>query len=201
MHEPLPSIPRPLLLAIVIEGGIGLLAVALGSLLRHPPTEAISWNLQSTSVGGAAAIPLVAAVWFCIRSGWKPFRQMLHLLDESIIPLFKTCRAWELATIAAVAGVGEEMLFRGVIQNAIADQFAPPLGPAIGLVAAALVFGLLHWVTPTYALLATLIGLYLGWLWLATGNLLVPAVAHAVYDFWALTYLVRYRSTRSGSMT
>ena len=201
MHEPLPSIPRPLLLAIVIEGGIGLLAVALGSLLRHPPAEAISWNLRDVSIGGAAAIPLVAAVWLCIRSGWKPFREMLRLLDESIIPLFQTCRAWDLATIAAIAGLGVEMLFRGVIQNVIADQFAPPLGPAIGLVAAALVFGLLHWVTPTYALLASLIGLYLGWLWLATGNLLVPAVAHAVYDFWALMYLVRYRSTRSGSMT
>jgi hypothetical protein len=85
------------------------------------------------------------------------------------------------------------MLFRGVIQNAIADQFVDPVGVAAGWIAASLLFGLLHWVTLSYAVLATLIGLYLGGLWIVTGNLLVPAVVHALYDFWALVYLVRFR--------
>ena len=193
MQEPLPSMPRPLLFAVVVEGGIGVLAVALGSLFRHPPVDAISWNLHDASIGGIAVLPLVIVVWLCIRSGWKPFQDMLRLVDEVVLPLFQPCRIWELAAIAALAGLGEEMLFRGVIQNVVADQFVEPLGTAVGWIAAALVFGLLHWVTPTYAVLASVIGLYLGWLWIATGNLLVPAVVHALYDFWALIYLVRFR--------
>ena len=32
---------------------------------------------------------------------------------------------------------------------------------------------------------------YLGWLWLASDNLLVPIVTHAAYDFAALVYLLR----------
>jgi hypothetical protein len=43
----------------------------------------------------------------------------------------------------------------------------------------------------TYAILAALIGLYLGLLLIWTGNLLAPAVAHGLYDFIALLYLVR----------
>ena len=197
MQEPLPSTPRPFLLAIVVEGGIGLLAVALGSLLRHPPVEAIAWNLDDASIGGIAVLPLVLIVWLCVRSGWKPFQDMLRLVDEVVLPLFQPCRLWELAAIAAFAGLGEEMLFRGVIQNVIADQFIEPIGATIGCLGAALLFGLLHWATPAYAVLASLIGLYLGWLWIATGNLLVPAVVHALYDFWALVYLVRFRHSRA----
>ena len=46
-------------------------------------------------------------------------------------------------------------------------------------------------ITPTYGVLAALIGVYLGWVWLASGNLLAPVVAHALYDFVALVVLVR----------
>ena len=63
----------------------------------------------------------------------------------------------------------------------------------LGLLAAALLFGLLHSITPAYAILAGLVGLYLGGLWLACGNLLTPIVAHGTYDFLALVYLVRVR--------
>ena len=66
-------------------------------------------------------------------------------------------------------------------------------GPWIGLLAAAFLFGLLHLLTPVYGLMAALIGLYLGWLWMASGNLLVPITVHAAYDFIALVYLVRIR--------
>ena len=39
------------------------------------------------------------------------------------------------------------------------------------------------------ALLAGVVGLYLGGLYLLTGNLLVPIVVHALYDIVALGYL------------
>ena len=45
--------------------------------------------------------------------------------------------------------------------------------------------------TKTYALIATLIGAYLGILWIAIGNLLAPIATHAVYDFVALAYFLR----------
>ena len=58
-------------------------------------------------------------------------------------------------------------------------------------------FGLLHPITRAYAVIAALLGAYLGGLWLAGGNLLTPIVAHALYDFVALVYLLRLRRAQS----
>ena len=113
--------------------------------------------------------------------------------------MFRGCRLAELALIAALAGIGEEMLFRGVIQPAVAGAIGGPHGVWLGLLIAAILFGSLHPITLTYALLAGLIGLYLGWIWLASGNLLTPMVTHGVYDFLALAYLVKVRGEERGA--
>ena len=115
-----------------------------------------------------------------------------------LVPLFRECRLLDLAVISALAGLGEEMLFRGVVQQAVADWVDGERGIWVGLALAALLFGLVHMITPTYAVLAGLIGLYLGWIWIATDrNLLVPIVTHAAYDFLALVYLVKVRKWES----
>ena len=95
--------------------------------------------------------------------------------------------------IATLAGLGEEMLFRGVVQGAIAHRLDGEAGMWIALLVAGVLFGLGHCITVTYALLAGLIGIYLGAIWRLTDNLLVPIIAHAAYDFAALVYLVRIR--------
>jgi membrane protease YdiL (CAAX protease family) len=78
------------------------------------------------------------------------------------------------------------MLFRGVFQ-AVLSRWA---GTAVGLALASALFGLLHAITFTYAVLAGLAGAYLGALWLWTDNLLVSILVHALYDFVLLVYLI-----------
>ena len=114
------------------------------------------------------------------------------------MPLFRDCNLAQLAIISALAGLGEETLFRGVVQVGVAQGIAGPHGVWLGLLVAAILFGLLHLITPMYAILAGLIGLYLGGLWLLTGNLLTPITTHAAYDFLALVYLVRVKARRGG---
>ena len=63
-------------------------------------------------------------------------------------------------------------------------------GDWLAIVAVAIVFRLL--VSAGYAVLAALMGIYLGWLFLATGNLAVPIVTHGVYDFLALVYILNH---------
>ena len=46
-----------------------------------------------------------------------------------------------------------------------------------------------------YFVLATVIGLYLGWFALYFGELVTPIVAHSLYDFLALVYLSRDQQT------
>ncbi|MCR4415041.1 MAG: CPBP family intramembrane metalloprotease [Thermoguttaceae bacterium] len=196
MDEP----PRPAnfaITALLVEGGMGLVAVALGWALGYPPGDAVAWELAGWVWGAAAAVPLLALMGVCIRVPWRPFRELLGLLDEMVLPLFRNCPMADLFLVSALAGLGEEMLFRGVIQRAVAGGLEPPWNEAFALVVSGVLFGLAHYLTRTYAVLATLIGLYLGWLWLATGNLLVPIVAHGLYDFLALVYLTRFRGARA----
>ena len=107
---------------------------------------------------------------------------VLSLLGGTFKPFLGITTALALG---AAAGIGEEMLFRGVLQFELGSRLGSEV-IAVGLTS--IVFGALHAVTPLYAGLAALASVYFGWLYLATGNLMVPIVTHAFYDWAALLY-------------
>ena len=86
--------------------------------------------------------------------------------------------------LGGVAGWGEEWLFRGVFQTILTQKFSSNIGLAVS----GLVFGLLHAVTPVYALFAALASFFFGHLYNISGNLAVPMICHAVYDVGALMW-------------
>jgi len=179
--------------AAMFEGGLAVLAVSIGWALDRPPLATFSFNLVDLGWGSLATVPPLLLLWFCLKAPWRPFIRIIQLLDETFIPLLRQCRLFELAVIALLAGLGEEMLFRGIVQGWVSDLAGEPYGKAIGLAVAAVIFGMLHGITPTYALLASAMGLYFGVIWLYTANLLVPITSHALYDFLALLYFMQIR--------
>lgn len=198
------DLPMPrsfVLLAAVFEGGLAVAAIGLGWLVGHSPLEAFPRTAADAAwgagCGAIATLPLLALLWLCLNWPIGPLAKLIRVVDELLVPLFRECRVVDLAVISVLAGLGEEMLFRAVIQEAVAGWVDGEPGRWIGLAVAALLFAAVHMVTPTYALLAGIIGLYLGWIWIVTGNLLVPITIHAAYDFLALVYLVKIR--RRGS--
>jgi membrane protease YdiL (CAAX protease family) len=188
--------------AVVFESALGVLAVLIGWLVGQSPLATLHVNRYSVMGGVVAALPPLGLLWLGSRWNWRPFREVWRALDDWIAPLFRECNWIELAAIAFMAGVGEEMLFRGILQAGVAQwsgEFLPHthsgamLGNWLAVFVVAIAFGLLHAVNASYAVLAALIGAYLGWLWMVTGNLTVPILAHATYDFVALLYLVHGR--------
>jgi membrane protease YdiL (CAAX protease family) len=171
-------------LAIVVEGGVAALALLLGWVVGWPPLATFAWDPLAALVAVAATVPLLASFFAFLR--WPGGGLFGRLGLEVLCPLLAPCTVPDLAAISLLAGFGEEMLFRGTLQAWISQG----AGPWVGLAAASLLFGLLHAVTPAYALMATLIGACLGGLWQATGNLLAPVVVHALFDFVALYYLI-----------
>ena len=174
-------------LAILFEGGLAVAACLLGWLCGLPPWEQIAWDLPGVALGVAASVPMLALLVVCVCAPGRPFARIREFVDQVVRPLFRDCTLPDLALIALLAGLGEELLFRGLLQEGLAGWLGP--WPALGV--AALLFGLMHPITPAYAVLALLAGAYLGWTYLACGNLLVPLLAHALYDFTALVYLLR----------
>jgi uncharacterized protein len=194
MAEETPSPPDNFpIVAAAFEGGLAVLAVGLGWVVGQRPLATLAWDWTAAGWGAAATLPLLGMLWVCVKTPWRPLRRIVAVLDESIVPLLGHCRVLDLAVIAALAGLGEEMLFRGVIQAAIGGWVGGAWGQWIALAAAAVLFALAHSITVMYLILAGLIGAYLGGAWLATGNLLVPMIAHAMYDFVALVYFVKVR--------
>jgi hypothetical protein len=175
------------IVGVVVEAGLGVLAWILGLWLGQPAGATLSADWAAVGWGVAATGPLMLVFVACLRSSLEPLLKIRRFFDETLRPLFSQCSLGELAFVAIAAGIGEELLFRGVVQAWASRR----LGVAAGLAAANLVFGLLHPITPAYVLLAGLMGAYLGALWLATGNLLAPITAHALYDFLALAFLLR----------
>ncbi len=166
---------------------MAVVAALLGLLMARPPWQQFQAAADAFPWGLAASIPLLVALVLMVRYPVGPLRGLLKLTEEMIVPMFGQCSLVDLALIALAAGVGEEMLFRGAVQEAISHRF----NPLTGLLAASTLFGLMHPISTTYVALAGLIGLYLGCLFQATGSLIAPITAHAVYDFLALAYLVR----------
>jgi membrane protease YdiL (CAAX protease family) len=180
-------------MTVLFEGGLAILSCLLGWLTGFPPWELFAWSAIDAGLGLVAAVPMLALLIVCARFPRGPFRRIEEVIDKVVRPRFGRCTVTELALIALAAGLGEELLFRGFLQDAVDRHF----GPVIAIGITAILFGLMHPITPTYAVLATLAGAYLGWAYLASGNLLVAVVAHAFYDFAALVYLLRSRRPAS----
>jgi membrane protease YdiL (CAAX protease family) len=175
------------ILAILFEAALAPLAVLLGWLLERPALTGFAWNVEDAALGAIAILPMLGL--FLLGQTWPvgPFRSIKRFFDEEARPILGDCTWPDLALISLAAGVGEEMLFRGVFQGVLIRW----LGPALGWGAASLLFGLLHPITLGYIVVAGLMGAYLGGIWFFNGNLLTVMVAHALYDFIALVIILR----------
>lgn len=178
---------RFVVLAVLFEAGLAPLALLLGGALGQPPLATFAWSARDALLGAAATLPMLGLLAVVVRWPVGPLRPIKRFFDEHVRPLLES-RPWhDYALVSLAAGVGEELLFRGVIQGSLSRT----LGPGAGLLLASLVFGTLHPITPAYIVLAAGLGAYLGGVWLLTGNLLSAIVAHGLYDFFALLLLFR----------
>jgi membrane protease YdiL (CAAX protease family) len=176
------------LLAILVEGGLIVLAWALGWLLDRLPLQTFAWDPLDALCGVLATVPMLLLFLTLLRWPIGPLARIKQFSEEVIRPLLMPCSLLDLLGISVLAGLGEEMLFRGVFQGALQHWMR---NPWLALALASVLFGLLHAITYTYAVLAALMGAYLGWLWWYTDNLLAVVITHALYDFLVLVYLLR----------
>lgn len=124
----------------------------------------------------AVAIPLGAAVGFL---HWEP---RWYGVGSALARIFG---------LILFVGIPEELLFRGVYQEAFSRFWSPRIGWVVGSV----LFGLAHIVKHApplnwrYALLATVAGLAYGWVYQRTGKLAAAAVTHGAVDWLWSTWL------------
>jgi membrane protease YdiL (CAAX protease family) len=194
--------------AVAFEGGLGLLALLIGWLVGHDPGQTIGLTVDTLPGNGwallwgsLAAVPMFAGLVLVQRLPFRAFERLREALEQLVLPLFEESSVLELALLSLIAGVGEELLFRGLMQHALTTWIGGSTGLWVGLAVASLAFGCAHAITRTYVVLAAIISVYLGLLFFWTGNVLAPVTAHAVYDFIALLYLVKWRASPEPAVT
>ena len=180
--------------ACFFEATLIPLAILLGWIGSINPFANIFFTETALANGVIGTIPLILIFLAFEQIQAKSVGNIRRLLLETLGPGLLDRHWTDLLILALIAGIAEELLFRGVIQPWI-EQF---WGVTAGLVISNFIFGLVHAVTPLYALLAGIVGMYLG-LSLNYGtekNLLVPIIIHGLYDFLAFFALIRmYRKS------
>lgn len=178
---------------LAVEAGVLVLAVALAWLFGIALWSQMEWSLATVNMSVLATVPLVLLAIRSDRMRAEWVDGLRAVIDDMLLPALRQAPPGGLVLLAALAGVGEEWLFRGVIQGGLSTL----LSPNVALVIAALLFGLAHAVSVAYFLAATVAGLYLGLLYQWSGNLLLPILVHSLYDYVICLYLLR-RSASPG---
>lgn len=176
---------RNVLLAVAAEAILAVAAVAICWWLSVPLAERLTLSGIVAVRSLAALLPMLALLSWATSTVWQPMVELRAQVTWMVGELFGKATLLELASISVAAGVGEELLFRGALQP-LAERW---WGPAIGLIAVSLLFGAAHAASTTYFLLATGVGLYLGWLSQRFDDLVTPMFVHSAYDFAALAVL------------
>jgi membrane protease YdiL (CAAX protease family) len=169
-------------IALVIEGGALLIALLLAEYLQLEFFPLSKEHLRDLVIGTAAALPPFLMFLFSVseKAAKIPLIGSLRrMVLREIRAVFSGCTFVDIVLISLLAGFAEEFLFRGVLQA------------KLGIVAASIIFGLFHAVSPAYVIAATIMGFYIGVSYQISGSLLVPVQIHFVYDLAALVY-IRY---------
>ena len=177
----------PLLVAILFQGMIIPVALLLAWLLGVSPWSGLTPDLASITLGLAATLPPLIALHGLTRARVRWFEELSDMIRPLIHSLFRGRWPGWIVVVSLLAGFGEELLFRGVLQGWLAG-FSPPW---LAVVAASLVFGLLHFLSWTYFLFAVGFGLYLGVIYQVTDSLLAVCLVHALYDWMAIRMILR----------
>ena len=177
---------NPLLAALVAEALLIPLALGLALLLGQAPWADFHWPLGTLLWSVALTVPLVAALFGFAAAGPEWFRDLDALVRPAGAARARGRGLAAVVVAALLAGFGEELLFRGVLQAWLVGW----TGAATGVTLAAIVFGLLHAVSRAYFVVATLMGLYLGAIYQLTGNLMIVSLVHALYDWIAIEYVL-----------
>ncbi len=118
-----------------------------------------------------------------------PLQSVKDIARDLIARMFQGASVLQLAVISLAAGLGEEVLFRGLAQAGLAKLIGGNRGVWIALVGALRAVRRMSLAEHDLRHPGDAGGLYFGLLLMLSGSLWTPIVAHAAYDLIALVYL------------
>jgi membrane protease YdiL (CAAX protease family) len=176
--------PRAVVLVVAIYAAAGTSAALVSLALGHDPLSCPAW-LGTTAAASwllslGLGVLLGAATTSATRTLVRKFRwaRALHL---ALRPAVHGTDDAGLLLVALASAAGEELLFRGLLVQ------------VVGVTASSIVFGALHQIRGRarwgWMAWATVMGFAFGGVFVATGSLAGPLVAHAAINHANLRFL------------
>ena len=186
-------------MGILLESGLVILALALAAFGIYDHQQqltdwSVHFRVMPVVTGIICTLPLLVALVAMDHFSFGFAKEISGICDRLLVPLFQKMPIWKMLVISLAAGFGEELLFRWCLQGGLREWLGPSQSSLIiALIAGSVLFGVCHWINMTYAIVATLIGIYLGAIMELTDTVFSSMITHALYDFLALVYLVYIR--------
>jgi hypothetical protein len=171
---------------------LGLVAWRLGGLNR--PLGRFDSVFEAVAAGAlaGAVCGLINLALHRLLLCWMDPKSYANQFEKFAIEVIGRMRPMDAIAGGLMASLGEEPFFRGVIIPACGS-------PVFGVFVAAVLFGFAHYVRREY--MGFLIwgmgeGLLFGTLFVLSGSIIVPAVAHGIFDTVGFFYFQRLRDRR-----
>lgn len=135
---------------------------------------------------GLAKLDFVIILWgtIIVLATGVVIEPLLNLFPETYLDRLGNIMAaggWMMFTSIVIAPIMEEILFRGILQDALMRKY----GVFVGILIASAVFGIVH-IIPQQVVNAFMIGIVLGYIYYRTGALLPVILIHCINN--AISY-------------
>jgi len=173
-----------------INTGAFLAAAAFGWILTRLPLGVVfPWKLPPTrlvlglllTAPGLVAVLNVIVAGLLSLPGTEWMEDLSGGLLEELTQLMLANRGLAFAVVVIMAPITEETFFRGLLLGGFSRRYSP----RVAILAAALFFAVFHG-NPIQFIPTLALGVYFGWLRLASGSLVAPVLAHALNNLTVL---------------
>ena len=145
--------------------------------------EKVTWSVVSPRYMALTTVITLSSIWLLDVL-------LAHLaLPDLMKATFDLLQSgWlGIATIAIIAPILEELLFRGAITKVLLQRY----NPTKAIVVSGLIFGLFH-INPIQVVGASLIGLLLAWVYYKTASLIPCIVIHIINNSLSVYFSLKY---------
>lgn len=192
-EEQLPEEGLSVQMVVVFYGVLVL--VSFGLALLFDDLDLLVWHRELTApLWMDAAVGLVFGLIVVVVSQILDHTtEWAERLGREFGKLLGPLSVGAIFIIACASGFAEELFFRGFLQQVLSDYV---VGEWWGLAIASLIFGSLH-IGPDartflpWTAMAIVFGAAFGWMYMYSGNLLGPVVAHFTINFFNLLAITR----------
>lgn len=154
--------------------------------LRSEPSEALRVNVgfgkKWSVMGTCLFLGLSGQFAITVVLGMIPFPESwIGMLEDNSNMIISSPMLTQVVSVAIVAPLAEEIIFRGCIQRTLGEGMPKWLSITI----ASLVFGVMH-ANPIGIIYATVLGALMGWLFVAFDSIIPSLIFHIAFNAMSL---------------